>query len=52
MNEYEIIVKYEEEFGQVHISDYHYNSCSYFIKSVNEIGQCINDFIKTYYEGK
>lgn len=52
MKEFEIVVEYDEESEAVNIRDYHYNSCTYCkIKSTDEIGECIKDFIKSYYEG-
>lgn len=49
--EIEIIVKYDKEMEEVNISDYSYNSCTYCnIKSKEEIGKCVNDFIKSYCE--
>lgn len=42
-------ITYEEDFKELNISTYnYYNSCSYDIKNLNEIGQCVNDYIKNY----
>lgn len=49
--EINITVIYDKEMEQVHIDDYNYNSCTYCnIKSKEEIGKCVNDFVKSYYE--
>ena len=49
--EIEIEVIYDKEMQEVSIRDYHYNSCTYCnIKSKEEVGKCVNDFIKSYYE--
>ena len=47
----ELIVKYYAEDKEVHIEDYHYNSCTYCnIESAKQVGECVEDFIKSYCE--
>lgn len=43
----ELIINYEDD--ELHIEDYHFHSCTYInIKSLKDIMNAIEDFIKTY----
>ena len=52
MKELKLIIEYDEEMEELTIMDEHFNSCSYLIKNINEIGKCVNDFIKEYCRGE
>ncbi len=49
MEEIKLDIKIDLEIGEVWIrEDGTYNAFGYFINSINEVGECIEDFIKEY----
>ena len=49
MEEIKLDIKIDLEIGEVWICEKGtYNACGYFISSINEVGECIEDYIKSY----
>lgn len=52
MEEIELEIKIDLEEGEIWICEKGtYNSCSYVIGSLNEVGECVEDYIETYCKG-
>ena len=52
MEEIELEIKIDLEESEVWICEKgSYNSCSYFIGSLNKVGECVEDYIETYCKG-
>ena len=49
MEEIKLDIKIDLEAGEVWVCEKGtYNACGYFIDSINKVGECIEDYIKSY----